>query len=685
MATARKKPAASTPMVVALTELVSNPGDNPRGEIDPKSELEELVASIREHGLLQPILVGPKSEGKRPVIAGHRRRMACQFAGLTKIPVLEATNLEGGALAAAITENVIRQDLSPVAEAKAIARLQAEEGLRQVDAAKRLGKSERWVRERLRLLKLPEKTRAAIDTGAVPLEATVVLQKIADGGPKVADALATAVARNKVKRSALTDPLQLTRAVELLELAVEAPSYIRDLVQVPLLKGDPRLKELRARHTKIPSPYYGSQPPNIELGTADWKAAEKAGCMFAIAGVGYDGRQTARYITDVDVIVERIEKALGRLERAARDRAKAETERRTNGAGPADAEDDKRRAAAEREAEAARRVEARRVNLELGEATAEAFAGGTRDVSPELLRLLCLYVLVEAGPGKLASRGLRYCDERWQTVTENRNGLKVSYAKPGELEQDFVELANVADADELAGHLVRAIVCAHLTNEDAVPPSQHTWFQLPGTYDRSPLASQIQPLIEKVALDAGVLPDSMVDEISDRARARGQQDEEDAAELASVARSWELRVLAELAVHSDTADEQPATAKLLEGRCQTLRRDQLEPWGDRVAARPLYGPGGEFDQALEVLLDTSQIEPQAHVDGHARYVIADPGRSRLDDPEQDPREAFYEQLQACRECGCTDAEACPGGCSWVEADLCSACAPLVAERKGAPA
>ena len=141
---------------------------NPRKRFD-EAELEELTASIRERGVIQPILVRaiPRVADAYEIIAGERRWRAAQRAGQHEIPiiVLEASDRE--ALEIAIIENVQRADLNALEEAAGYARLGAEHGYSQGDIARIVGKSRSHVANTLRLTQLPEHTRALLAAGRI--------------------------------------------------------------------------------------------------------------------------------------------------------------------------------------------------------------------------------------------------------------------------------------------------------------------------------------------------------------------------------------------------------------------------------------------------------------------------------------------------------------------------------------
>ncbi|NNK91643.1 MAG: ParB/RepB/Spo0J family partition protein [Acidimicrobiia bacterium] len=153
----------STSGVVPVDAVDPNP-QQPRSRFDEEA-LEGLAASIREVGVLQPIVVRP--EGERYVlVAGERRLRASRMAGLDDIPaVIRGTGDATTSLTEALIENVQREDLSPLEEAGAFRQLMEDFGLRHDDIAARVGKSRTTVTNVLRLLQLPASVQGLIDRG----------------------------------------------------------------------------------------------------------------------------------------------------------------------------------------------------------------------------------------------------------------------------------------------------------------------------------------------------------------------------------------------------------------------------------------------------------------------------------------------------------------------------------------
>jgi len=135
----------------------------PRSVIDP-ANLQELVDSIAESGVISPVLL-KREEGRYRLIAGERRWRAAKIAGLAKIPALVKEVNDSEAFALALIENVQRQDLTPIEEARACRRLIDEHGFTQADLARKLGKARSTVANSIRLLDLPHEVQDHVSNG----------------------------------------------------------------------------------------------------------------------------------------------------------------------------------------------------------------------------------------------------------------------------------------------------------------------------------------------------------------------------------------------------------------------------------------------------------------------------------------------------------------------------------------
>jgi len=150
---------------LAISEVEPN-ADQPRREFGPEA-LSELAESIRSHGVVQPIIVRPRANGRYQIVAGERRWRAARIAGLSEIPVVVRELDDGAALELALVENLIREDLNPIEEALGYRALADRFGLTQEQIARRVGRSRPAVANALRLLALPDEALAMLQNGSI--------------------------------------------------------------------------------------------------------------------------------------------------------------------------------------------------------------------------------------------------------------------------------------------------------------------------------------------------------------------------------------------------------------------------------------------------------------------------------------------------------------------------------------
>ncbi|MND99034.1 ParB/RepB/Spo0J family partition protein [Agrobacterium tumefaciens] len=147
-------------------EFIARSQRNPRRHFD-ENELQDLAASIRQHGIVQPVVVRTVGVNRYEIIAGERRWRAAQLAGFTDVPVIVRDVDDRTALELAIVENVQRSDLNPLEEAMGYEQLIAEHGYTQNDLGEIIGKSRSHVANSLRLLKLPDPVRDMLADGSL--------------------------------------------------------------------------------------------------------------------------------------------------------------------------------------------------------------------------------------------------------------------------------------------------------------------------------------------------------------------------------------------------------------------------------------------------------------------------------------------------------------------------------------
>lgn len=190
---------------VIPVEQISPNAEQPRLAMDPAA-LAELSASIREHGVLQPILVRPRGNNEYQLIAGERRWRASKAAGLATIPALVEDIDDDTALEISIIENLQREDLSPLDEAAMFDRMVHEHGYSVRKLAQKLGKDKGYLENRLRLAGAPEDVRELVSLRKDTLSHAYELMKIED--PKRRKRLGQQVARGELTLQKLRDKIE---------------------------------------------------------------------------------------------------------------------------------------------------------------------------------------------------------------------------------------------------------------------------------------------------------------------------------------------------------------------------------------------------------------------------------------------------------------------------------------------
>jgi ParB family chromosome partitioning protein len=253
---------------VAVAEIHPNPRQ-PRRQFDQEG-VSGLAESIRAQGLIQPVVVRPRLEGGYELIAGERRWRAAREAGLESLPAVVREADDRDTLLLGLVENVAREDLSPVEEARAYALLIDEFSLSLPEVSERVGKSKPSVSNRLRLLELPDDLLAMVDRGeltegharavlAVPDQdgrRSLARRIVRDGmSVRAAERAArSAGARTKHRRASTVDPELAARIKEGLATLTGLEAKVGAAgVHIPV-DGETQLEELAEALERITRP-----------------------------------------------------------------------------------------------------------------------------------------------------------------------------------------------------------------------------------------------------------------------------------------------------------------------------------------------------------------------------------------------------------------------------------------------
>ena len=197
----------SSVIMVSISSIVPNPRQ-PRTRFTDE-ELAELTESIREHGIIQPLIVNDQGDGKYTLIAGERRLRAAQMAGLNTVPAITRQADDRELLELALIENIQREDLSPLEAAEAYKSLEENFNMTHEEISKRVGKNRASVTNTMRLLKLPGEVQKAL------LE-----KKISEGHARVLLSLPTPQAQINAMNYIINNELSVRQTEE----------YVRNLV-----------------------------------------------------------------------------------------------------------------------------------------------------------------------------------------------------------------------------------------------------------------------------------------------------------------------------------------------------------------------------------------------------------------------------------------------------------------------
>lgn len=537
---------------VALSRIHVEPGFNPRTARDPR-RFAQLVASVREEGVLQPLLVCENGDGGFRLIAGEGRYLAAVEAGIVEVPVLvrEVDERTGG-LELALAENLSREDLDPVQEAHAFARLK-DAGYTKKGVAERLGVSQKLVGDRLAILDIPVELHEPIADGSIPPSAIKALVTLAKIHPALPAVVAARVAAPPAQ--AWMEPLTWAQVVEDPIAAVIAdvegedvglPADVFDAGEsYPIVRFT--LSEKAEKDLRALAKLLGIEPEQftVRFGreavehAAALKAAHASGQGWHHIIVGQDvaDELAAHYIA----VCLKTQRANARRQRDASTASTGQVDGANDDGGEAPAaapseEEVKEQRRRAREAEQERRRQATAYNLELGAAVLKHLA--RVKVDERVIKVLAA-VDFSAELGQIAARGARYGFPGWPQETETKGGkTKTDYlasVDAGRKAREF--LAGAKTPAEVAGRLIALGVMARYANEDCVANSNRSFYGLRvGGQGGLPWAGEVIELVEQVAEER--LPEHLTAHVREE---RDRQAQEREAEQAAIEAANALR------------------------------------------------------------------------------------------------------------------------------------------------
>ena len=472
---------------VPLSKITVCEGFNPR-EGAERAEIDRLTDSVREHGLIQPLVVR-EADGGYELVDGERRYRACAQAAVTEVPVIvRETDADTDGLDVALVANMSRVDLDPVEEARAMRRL-IESGLTRKGVAERLSIPQARVRERLQLLELPQELWPRIADGSIPLAVAKALDELAKIHPQLPARAVAEVLEGQQSEDPYGEQWTWRDVSQnALEVAVadedELPAGIylthRSYPLESFTLSDKAQQDLR-KFAKL----RGVDVEEISTLRFEGREVEAARALGAVHDVG---RGTGTLIAGQDVADQLACDAIAAAlkDERARQRDAKRTAEHNDGANsgspgetaaPVDEDVAKELRRKEREMAEQERREAVAHNLELGAQVAKQLAKVKLD--ERVLRILSAFKL-SSELDKVALRGARYGFPGWVSEETRKNGsVKHVYLDRGEAHakaRGF--LANATGAGEVAGRQIALLAMARYAEETAVAQSARAFYEL---------------------------------------------------------------------------------------------------------------------------------------------------------------------------------------------------------------
>lgn len=456
--------AQASPALIEVDKIDIEEGFNARTQIDPDA-LERMVGTVEEAGVVQAIRVRPRDENRFWLVAGERRLRAARKAQVKTIPGIIHQGTHAEAVRDSLLENLHREELNEVDQARGIKMLAEEWDLRtNVEIAKKLGLGVDRVGLLRRIAKLPEGVQKYIAAGVVPAKAEKQLREVAKVSPRIAECVCEFAERKKI------DPVDFVRDFAEVLLATagsrfdDGPVMIRtDQVELKRVIADKdKRRELIDRfNASVSWEGLASEDPLISLKGPEIDAARAAHCLVEYVAEHRQFVRPVRLLTDTELAVDLIERRVETMEAEAAERAKSSSD-----AG--EGTEDKATLSEQRKAEHKKR--------EKDKATAERFNEGllsglmNRNASARrrhgLARKKAIAKILIANNPDLPGAGMRLVrpalkDVEMKTLKSGEPRMKVSYATPGQATSWLLERIDGARSEgEVEDLLIETIICA---------------------------------------------------------------------------------------------------------------------------------------------------------------------------------------------------------------------------------
>jgi ParB/RepB/Spo0J family partition protein len=471
----------------------------------PKEDLERLAGTIEETGLVQPIKVKEKPDGRFDLVAGERRFRAAKIAGRKKIEITLST---GNPVTETLVENIHRSNLNPIETALGLKAFAEEHNL---DTYKKIGvkvrKREDWVGAHMRLLKLPKSVQRHIAAGDVPAEAEPLLRPIAEVSAKVAAIICEAgklrgySGRQFIERFGdLFEELPRMEGLKNVPTMIGVPRF--DLSEV-ILDLDRENEEHKGLIEKVLTAfythrYYGAdRDPQVQLAEPEIDRARAAGVLVE----HIEGHFSRAYIIDRELALDLVHSAIERRTKERAEETKQEAirqeERKALRKEDRKNANDERKASGELSPQAQAKADAEyavRFNDALGRSLLEHRSGG-KDKQHALARAKLVAHLFVDDNLDLAGRGLRFTVDKLRDVQRTplkKGGFKekITYATDEECTVELRRRIDISRSEtEVNEGLAEAIFAAVLADSKAEPQSRRPHWS--GSYEATSKVEKI--------------------------------------------------------------------------------------------------------------------------------------------------------------------------------------------------